>query len=349
MRSFRWAAILAAIGIAALLALRPAFRSAPTVRGLPIPDAGSEVRKPAVAIPDAAVASDGWDRTVDRPRLEPAGELGVVRGRIPFPPLAGPLALFPPSLSPMAATFDAGGLVALRGRVGDERGFAILGARITGRAGSWQGEAISDSEGRFALSGMAEGAAIELEATHPQHPRTRVVAVGGEEARIRLVPGGGVEGEVRDEQTRAVVRAAEVDIACGTENRRTLSDPLGRFRILGCAAGLGRLTVRMPRYLTLTRSIDIPTADRPGEVTLRDQQIALTLGGGVVGVVRDRRGRPAAGMTVLAADIRALTDPKGRFRLSPMAPGRVEVLVGAMVESVMVDAGRETHVDLRLR
>jgi hypothetical protein len=236
------------------------------------------------------------------------------------------------------------------GVVVDERGFPASGARVAMAAGPWHGEAVADARGEFTVEGTPDGA-LSLRASHPNHPTARVEHVAsGDDVRVALAPGGGVEGDARDERTGAVPPGLKVEVTSAGEAPRTAPfDKQGRFRLTGCAAGPALVRATAPGYPPVQAEVVIPASESAGEVTLRDVRLALALGGAIAGEVRDGRGDPAAGIEVSAGGQRARTDGSGRFRIGPLPPGDVEVKAGGASERARVEAGGEARVELRLR
>lgn len=114
------------------------------------------------------------------------------------------------------------------------------------------------------------------------------------------------------------------------------------------------LTARRYGYETLDGDFEVM---RPGSFTLRMVPSGrdLSAPGRLTGAVSDAvTGRPIAGATLALESGRgAVTDTEGRFQLSDVAPGLVQIEVGMLgyaprKESVTVQPGRTTNVTLSL-
>ena len=237
----------------------------------------------------------------------------------------------------------------VRGVVVDERGFPVAGARVTLEAGAFRGEAVSDRRGEFAISGTPEGR-LTLRALHGEHPTaTAPEVMAGDDVRVVLSPGAGVEGEVRDARTGWAPPGLRVTVEGGGMVREAKVTGAGHFRALGCPAGAATLHATAPGYLPAAATVELPQGESVREVTLRDVRIDLHPGGAIVGSVRDAGGAAAVGIDVEAAGAHARSDGAGRFRIAPVPPGVAEVRAGTAVESVTVEAGRDAQVELRQR
>jgi hypothetical protein len=235
------------------------------------------------------------------------------------------------------------------GVVVDERGFPVAGARVTVDGAGFHGGATTDKRGEFRVDGLPDGV-LALAAAHPEHPTARLPHVAaGDDLRVQLAPGGGVEGEARDRVSGAAPPGLVVVVESGGEKREASIERRGHFRAVGCPPGAATLRATAPGYLAASLAVEIPAGEFAHDVTLRDLRLELELGGEVVGTVRDARGDPASGVEVTAPGARARTDAGGRFRLGPLAPGRVEVRAGGAVEEAIVEAGRPSPVEIRLR
>src|SRR5206468_328939 len=145
----------------------------------------------------------------------------------------------------------------------------------------------SDERGEFAVPAGAAGP-FTVQVSHAQHPRSVVADVDpGDDVRVTLASGGVLEGELRADRG-VVPRGARVwlDDAAGERHAATV-DGGGRFRIGGCAPGAATLGAQAPGFLPIKAVVDLPPADRPGEVLLRDVRITFVEAGSVAGRVTD--------------------------------------------------------------
>lgn len=232
----------------------------------------------------------------------------------------------------------ASGGVTVTGTVTDLTGGEIAGARIdaarigaTSRAGGAIAVAFSDAAGHYKLAiGAGE---ILVAASHPEYAaQTRYLdlGAGGATASFALVPGGTLEGVVRDRATNdpvagAAVRAtsdlAALELAEASE-RIVKSDAAGKFRISGLRPGGYELTARKG-----ARSSRVPVGVGVG-VAEQQTNIIVLVGptATIRGKVIDDTGAPAADVTVSAmgnADGgKATSDRAGAFVIEGLAPGR---------------------------
>jgi hypothetical protein len=331
------------------------------------------------------------------PTVEPSGELGVLHGPIPFPPLqpspAGTgtftdatgrfrlevptgtvvlAALHPQFLTktaevagdwtqlvllaapvapelpeaPGAPPAEAGNQ-RLAGMVVDDRGFPIAGARVEAAGRS----ALSDAAGRFELTGLPPGP-YRVRGSHADFAPAEVAAVeAGEDARLQLVPGGGVEGELRDSRNGQVPPGAVLELSADGQ-RRVLPLRDGRFVATGVRAGRVVLLAHAPGYVPLHKDVEVPAGDRPHDVTAREVRLELEPGGVLTGRVRGDNGDGVPGAQITAGAANGRTDSRGEFRLDGVAAGRVRVAASESgrraAEEVDVRAGEESRVELTL-
>lgn len=243
----------------------------------------------------------------------------------------------------LAITLVAGGKN-LTGLVTDATGGPVAAARIdAARLGGMMrpGRAIASTstgaDGRYALS-VAEGP-HSVEVSNPDYAaQSRHVEVGpaGATADFQLVPGGAIEGIVRDAQTKEIVAGAIVEgrrdgggmLALAEGGARITKSGLdGRFRLSGLRPGSYEIGAR-----AALRSSKAPTIIGIGVAEqVTDVEVLVSAGPVVRGVVLDEENHPVPNITVAAngpgrgAD--AKTDAKGAFTLSGLAPGHYFVLV----------------------
>ncbi|HEX2252632.1 MAG TPA: carboxypeptidase regulatory-like domain-containing protein, partial [Thermoanaerobaculia bacterium] len=239
---------------------------------------------------------------------------------------------------------------------------AAVGAAMAagpGQPGRVLARTVSGAAGRFVLTGLSPGTALEITASHPGHLaaslRTTAPAVGSAAAPLRLVlpPGRAAVGRVLDTAERPVA-AAEVaawpSVPAAARGPmapivRAVSDEAGRFEISGLPATRVDLEARAPGFAPLVvRGVEVPS-DGAQPVDLGT--LVLEPGAVLAGRVTGRGGAPLPGAEVrmmlgddrppavvaaaLAAEPpRAVTDRAGRFRLPDLPSGRrVHLLVTA--------------------
>jgi hypothetical protein len=241
----------------------------------------------------------------------------------------------------------------LAGVVVDDRGVPVAGARIELTAGALAAiKTASDKSGGFRLEALGP-APYRVRVTHPDFaPASLDGLPAGDDARIELHPGGGIAGEVRDARTGALPPGARLEVL---EGGRPRAIPIvkGRFEVTGLGPGRQILQLSAPGYVTLSRDVDVPAADRPREPTVRDLVLELERGGSIVGHVRDENGDPLVGADVICGALRARTDARGDYRLDGVPPGRATVRVESNGRHASDDTdlrpNDESRLDLHLR
>ena len=237
----------------------------------------------------------------------------------------------------LAITLVEGGRT-LTGIVTDSYGGAIASARIdaaslTGalKPGHAVAVAMSGADGRYKLT-VATGQLL-VGVSHPEYaPQSRFLELGdtGATADFALVPGGVIEGVVRDERTKEPVAGARVgaerdqpalQLAEAAAHTVTAGAD-GRFRIAGLRPGAYELVASAAgrRSRTPTR-VGLGVAEQ-----LTDVEILVGTGAVVRGKVIDDKGAPAGGVTVVAMsgirDQEVTAGPDGGFELSGLSPGK---------------------------
>jgi protocatechuate 3,4-dioxygenase beta subunit len=228
----------------------------------------------------------------------------------------------------------------LAGTVTDASGGPIAGARIdAGKLGSLArpGDAVATTvtgaDGRYKLT-VAEGTLLVAASDPDYAPRSRYVDVGaaGATADFALVPGGVVEGVVRDEHTHEPVPGATIaarrDAAAmllgEAAQHRVTAGPDGRFRITGLRPGAYELrAVAGARHTKAPVIVGLGVAEQ-----ISDVEILVGAGAVVRGVCTDETGAPAAGVEVspFGGEASATSDAKGAFVLEGLPPGRYQLL-----------------------
>jgi protocatechuate 3,4-dioxygenase beta subunit len=178
--------------------------------------------------PIAMTASSGA-ATATGARVEPAGELGILRGPVPYPP-------------PTPTT-------------------------MPGEAAPAPKQFRTDDKGGFRVTGLPAGRLVVV-ATHPDFARGAsepMHVVAGAELRVTVVLSRGVEvrGRVVDDRG-AAVGGAELT---GDGASLAVTDARGEFEIAHVARAL-TLTVRAAGFLPATRAVS-PSEHGPFDVTLR--------------------------------------------------------------------------------
>jgi len=305
------------------------------------PLAGATVRL-APGDGEILVVTTGADGTAHADALEP-GAWTVSASAIEHVPAALPAQqLAAGAREALTIKLSAGGR-ALTGTVVDASGGPIAGARIDAarltkgvRPGTTVSTTVTGTDGKYRLT-VAEGALLVAVASPDYAPQSRVVEVGpaGAVADFSLVPGGVIEGVVRDERTKEPVAAARVvarrdspaTLLAETARRRAVSGPDGRFRLGGLRPGAWEVTATaQARHSKAQTIVGLGVAEQVSD-------IELLIGAGPVirGHVVDEAGAPAASAVVHAVTrgnaSDATVDAVGAFVLDGLLPGEY-VLVG---------------------
>jgi hypothetical protein len=254
-------------------------------------------------------------------------------------------------------------------RVVDDRGYAVESVQLTmvslDPALAYRATVFTDARGEASIPG-GRGLRARVEATAPGRAG-KVVSVdpGTSELRIELHAAERLEGEIRS--TRGdPVKDAQIVVYTELGARHARADGQGRFAVADLAPGRARVQVRAPGFAPASTETQIEQhAGRRATVAAR---IELSPEGSVEGLVVDAKGDPVQGARV-AKDLVpvylavgavpsgvAITDAKGRFRLTELPEGTVSLEAYAAdvgrgrAESVRVTSGRTTEgVRVQLR
>ena len=251
------------------------------------------------------------------------------------PAALAPRAIAPGETAELALTLPIGGRT-LVGTVIDATGGPISGARIDAAhigGGAKPADAVSSAltggDGKYQLT-IAEGQAVVAASSPDYAPQARYIQIGpsGATADFALVPGGVVEGIVRDEHSRDPVPGAEVEAArdaptmmLGESSRhRVTTSADGHFRVTGLRPGAYVLNAKLgPRRSREPTRVGLGVAEQAGGV-----EILVGTGPAIRGVAVDEAGVAQAGVDVqtFETDASAKTDAKGAFVLEGLPPGQ---------------------------
>ena len=229
----------------------------------------------------------------------------------------------------------------LSGLVTDATGGPISGARIDAaklggmmRPGRAIATTLTGTDGKYALT-VAEGQLMVEVSSSDYAAQSRYVEVGatGATADFQLVPGGAIEGIVRDAKTKEVVAGAFVTarrdgggmfrLAEGG-GLLTRSGGDGRFRLGGLRPGAYELHATAE-----TLSSKSPTLVGIGVAEqVADVEVLVSAGPSVHGVVTDEAGKPVPNIAVSVNGEgpgnggQEKTNAKGEFTITGLAAGR---------------------------
>ena len=240
-------------------------------------------------------------------------------------------------------TLAAGG-TAVVGTISDAMGGPIEGAVVSAARrrgpldqGQTSAATLTDRDGHYRLS-LAPGS-YGVAAEHDDYLRaatTIELAAAELTVDLRLVPGGVIEGVVKDVATGAVVAGAEVVaegerlgfLGGGGRHRATPSDPAGRFRLTGLPPGALRLTAQVQADGRRSREPLVATLGIGEAVT--GVELWIEAAPYVAGRVVDERGRGIADAAVVimapTSAEAATTDADGAFRVLGVEPGTYRVM-----------------------
>ncbi|HUQ04277.1 MAG TPA: carboxypeptidase-like regulatory domain-containing protein [Kofleriaceae bacterium] len=327
---------------------------------------------------DATTILAGADGRFVVDDLEP-GEYAVSASAPGFVPDVEPeLALRGGETTKVELVLDKGGLT-LRGTVTDALTGPIAGAVVSAATQngffgtrSDRAAAMTDDAGRYTLT-LAPGA-YRVRASHAEY-----VGAGAQvelrDAEVvqdfRLVPGGVIEGIVKDEVTGQPVGGATVMVerergGPGWSEGRGIvtveSNAMGAFRAPGLMPGTLRLRAEVERDGRLTREpvlVPLGVAEQAANV-----EVFVGAAPFVAGRVVDEEGKPVPGAMVMAMGKQELTsspsDDEGNFRFVGLKPGFWQLsgssehheadgltpvtLADAPVEGVIVKVSSAPHI-----
>lgn len=241
----------------------------------------------------------------------------------------------------LALTLVAGGAT-LSGTVTDATGGPVAGARVDaakisgetriGRPSDAVATTTTGADGTYRMTVSVGQLVVGVSSPDyaPQSRHVEVIATGAV-ADFSLVPGGVIEGIVRDERTKELVAGATIDarrdggggITFADAGRyRAVSSVDGRFRLIGLRPGAYGITARQKKRVTAEPVIvGIGVAEQVTDVE-------LLVGAGLIlsGVVVDPDDKPVPKVSVsLNGDGPAFSedsDEKGEFSFVGLPPGR---------------------------
>ena len=245
----------------------------------------------------------------------------------------------------IAIRLDAGGRV-LSGLVTDASSGPVVGARIDAakvgtlaRPSDAVATTTTGTDGRYKLT-VAAGQLL-VAASHADYaPQSRYVDVGATNATadFQLVPGGVIEGIVRDEKTRQAAGGATVEVS--RDSPAMLLGEIGRRHVTAGADGKFRITGLRPGSFKLEAHVRALYSHAPTIVGLgvaeqaSDVEILVGTGNAIRGLVVDEAGGPVPGVDVstFGGDRDVSTDKqsdaKGAFVLDGLAPGHYQLIGG---------------------
>jgi protocatechuate 3,4-dioxygenase beta subunit len=232
---------------------------------------------------------------------------------------------------------------AISGRVKDEKGAAVAGARVSASRDSPPfGQAArtrTNPDGSYALEGMLPGqyrlsATAEVDSTSVEG-RAVAKLLSTDLRNVDLVMPAGIRvtGRVLTAQGQPVAGARvqsmmETSMAGGgrmSSSEITASADDGTFKLNRVAAGRLRLTARHDQHGTASLPpLELQTESKTVELRLRE-------GASIAGVVRTQDGKPAPGVRVTALgrelrmliDVQDVTAADGSYRLTGLPAGSI--------------------------
>lgn len=251
------------------------------------------------------------------------------------------------------------------GRVEDSRGFPVSSARLELQSGRVRMLAVSDGRGSFTVRGLPVGA-LTIQVRHSGFaPLTFTQAADKPrgELRLKLQPGGGVAGTVRDGRVGGLPPGAQlVAEQSGGLHQTVALGSDGRFVATGLVPGEVTLRARAPGYAPLVVTVKVTAGDSPEQVTVHDLRLDLSRSATLRGRVRGPDGNAAGvAVTITLAQPsgegrpvgQVLTDSSGEFTATDLPAGRLHVRAasaGASAHSeIDLQAGDTARTELELR
>jgi hypothetical protein len=185
----------------------------------------------------------------------------------------------------------------VEGSAHDVHGRPLGGARISVRTGDAPADgvalaqAVADAGGHFRVAGLP-AAPLVLEVRHPRYAVHQTALTPGARSgslAIRVPVPGGIDGEVHERFTGAPVARFELSasgpagasarVEPAPARRKRSAAPAGwRFELPRLVPGPWTLRIRAEGYKPFERTIDVPAASAPGEITVRDLRLELERG-----------------------------------------------------------------------
>jgi protocatechuate 3,4-dioxygenase beta subunit len=308
-------------------------RALVTVRDASGPLAGATVRLSHEG--DVTIVQTGADGTARADSLE-AGDWNISASADGHAPAAAAAKTLRAGETTKIEIVLAPGGRLLAGTVTDVTGGPIAGARVDAakldgsvRPSDAVASATTGADGKYKLT-VAEGQLLVAASEASYAPQSRYVEVGaaGATADFSLVPGGVIEGVVRDERSHEPVAGATVeadrDSAAMFGERSThgaTADQDGRFRITGLRPGAYALTAQAPHVASRAPTlVGIGVAEQ-----VTDVEILVGNAPAIHGIVIDENGAPAPDVKVTAfggdQSGDATSDAKGAFTLEGLGAG----------------------------
>lgn len=272
------------------------------------------------------LALGAWEIAASASGFEPSG--------------AAPSELVADQVTTIALSLEPGGGL-LSGTVTDATGGPVAGARVDaakldgariGQPSTAIATTVTGSDGKYQMT-VAVGQLLVGVSSPDYAPQSRHVDViaTGTIADFSLVPGGVIEGVVRDQKTKAPVAGARVDARrdggaggplAGGGRYRAQSGADGRFRLAGLRPGAYGLVAREGQRVTAEPVlVGIGVAEQ-----VTDVELLLASGLVLSGTVVDPDDKPVPAVSVsLNGDgpgMAETSDEKGAFEFVGMPPGR---------------------------
>jgi RNA polymerase sigma-70 factor (ECF subfamily) len=265
----------------------------------------------------------------------------------------------------------AGGAT-LRGRVLDDGGGAIPGARVTATLGyPWNMvvspdlplrifETVAGEEGSYQLTLESREYQLNIEADGYAGLETSVALTRDAVRDLRLAPAAKVFGTVIEAATGRPVADATVtwgnrDVRAWTRSMSTKTDAEGRFGFDDLHAGTYQIMARAPARGLSGKG---PTFTAESLKTVSGIRIAMEPSTSLAGVVVDEAGRGVEGVSVaLTASLRdtalprlfvpVFSDSQGRFAFFSVEAGRYELSAGGFdsLARAFVTVGAEGRLE----
>lgn len=255
----------------------------------------------------------------------------------------------------------------ISGRIVDRAGSAVPGVKVSANWGepTRKFETLSDSEGRFVLSGFVPGTHVDVLTEAPGRGYGEAVLVAPQAGVVLTVDiPGALRGYVEDADTKSPVREFRIwGVTTGPTQEKAFRSQDGSFDWTGFPPGRWSLFAKAPGYQKTALYGVVVRSGEPTEAVAFRLKRGIELAGRVLD---DETGAGLPDVTVGYDDtikpgeedwyIRRLgvqtTDADGNFKFDALPAAKLEIIADSDIYGnarKTVRAGEEDFVEIRLR